>query len=167
MSVWISTPSIAAGDFRNSVVWRSPANGQGFILNQPTELDFVQLTQQIGESVAAGAVSVYCGGPVNPHSIYCLHDTHWRSSSTTVHEDIAVSSDAQMIQRTCGGDVPSVYQYFRGSSHWQPGQFEFEQHQGWWMNLDQPVSRVMCIEPNSMYNWCLDQYAQHMYAQYI
>ncbi len=70
---------------------------------------------------------LYWGGPVNPNTVWMLHDREWSiENSLEVDDNWSVTSHTQMFEKMVAGDMPSKFRIFYGHAAWSPGQLEGE-----------------------------------------
>jgi putative transcriptional regulator len=98
---------------------------------------------------------MYWGGPVDPTSIWMLHDSDWHCGSTIkFHKDWAMTSNQEMLRRMADGDVPNYFRLMYGSCSWGRGQLEAElagtgpwSPRTSWLVADSPDPRWLMEEP--------------------
>lgn len=141
----IAPPTIRDSRFAKSVIIiaHEGEGTMGFCLNRPTELDLASLMP--GRDIL-DAPQIYWGGPVNPTTIWMLHDCTWhRHESHSIDLSWSVTSHMRMFDDFSPDRRPQRYRIFSGVSSWAPGQLisELEGEPPWhrdhsWLILRQP-----------------------------
>lgn len=97
---------------------------------------------------------LYWGGPVNPQTIWMLHDADWISGNTiNINEHWSMTSDVSMFHRMAEGHRPKWYRFMFGFAAWAPGQLEgeLEGHKPWRKSHSWLIAR----QPDA--EWIIDQ----------
>ncbi len=125
----IAPPGIPDRRFRNAVIMLTHSTEQGdfgLCVNRQT----THSLQEVTEPLDLGAVpdlSLYWGGPVNPGTIWMLHDTGWSiDQSIEIDSDWSMTSHADMFTAIADGYEPLHYRMFMGFCAWQQGQLARE-----------------------------------------
>lgn len=126
-SLLISPPNIPDTRFNNSVLFLLSDNDSGSLalcLNRPLDISLSDMSKKISVNVN---FPVYWGGPMNPDTIWMLHDSDWSLDSTLdVNDEFALTSDIEMIDAMVEGHCPRYFRLFSGFASWYPGQLEAE-----------------------------------------
>ncbi len=85
-------------------------------------------------------IPVYWGGPVNENKILVLHSKEYKNETTVVFEDLAISSDYNILFDIANNKGPIKKLVVLGVSSWGEGQLEGEMEKEGWalseINLD-------------------------------
>lgn len=125
----IAPPGIPDRRFRNSVIMMTHSNEQGdfgLCVNRLTAHGLQEVTQSLDLGPVPD-LSLYWGGPVNPGTIWMLHDTGWSIDQTVeINQQWAMTSHAEMFTAIADGHEPLHYRMFMGFCAWKPGQLSCE-----------------------------------------
>lgn len=125
----VAHPNVVDPAFARTVVYiyRHTAHDvYGLILNQPTTYEVAQLLQEHTWHYR-GSDRFYRGGNKGPGTVVLLHDNNWHSVNTLqVGNELAISSDAAMLEKIAHGNTPRNWRLFTGVSHWEPSSIQQE-----------------------------------------
>lgn len=171
----IAPPSIRDPRFAKAVIMiaHDGEGTMGFCLNRPTELD---LSAVMRDPSLEPAPQIYWGGPVNPNTIWMLHDATWhRRESHTVDLYWSITSHMQMFDGFDPDRRPERYRIFSGVSSWAPGQLisEIEGEPPWsrdhsWLILHAPdPDWLWNTEPEDLWITATTLCGQQAVAQWL
>lgn len=97
-------------------------------LNKPTGYQVKDILQSIDlEPGFEFNVPLYWGGPINPSSVWMLHDTSWENPYTmSINDNWCMTSHLSMFEQLNGGDLPNLFRIMVGFAGWAPNQLEKE-----------------------------------------
>ena len=156
-SLLIAPPTFPEGCFSETVhlVTHHTTGGTfALCLNQPTDLTLQDVLVDL--NIAADVnFPMYWGGPVDPTSVWMLHDAEWECGSTIqFHKDWAMTSNKEMLYMMAEGNLPRYFRLMYGFCSWGRGQLEAELagHEPWspqtsWLVADNPDPNWLMEEP--------------------
>jgi len=109
---------------------------------------------------------LYWGGPVQPGSIWMLHDSDWRMSNTLeVNHSWSMTSNRDMFANILEGDMPRQFRFMHGFASWAPGQLkrELEGEPPWsstssWLVSEDPGVEWLFDQPEgTMWETCMQK----------
>jgi putative transcriptional regulator len=127
----IAPPNIQDPRFQETVLMVISHNDTGTValcLNGAADISTEDLAElgQLDNTMAMDH-PIHWGGPVARESIWMLHTTEWTSSNTLeISDDVAVSSDLEMLEAVRQGETPYCFRIVNGFASWAPGQLEAE-----------------------------------------
>ena len=128
-SLLIAPPKFPAGCFTETVhLVTHHTNGGTFALcmNQPTNLSLQNILVDL-DIAATINFPMYWGGPVDPSSVWMLHDSEWGCGGTIqFHQEWAMTSNKEMLYMLADGHVPTHFRLMFGFCSWGRGQLEAE-----------------------------------------
>ena len=135
--ILIAVPQLADPNFHRSVVLMVEHNERGALgLALTAELDHpaMRVTEELGLSwPGAPEARLRKGGPVEPQSLWMLHDDGWGFSETTkVIAGVSVSRSREALTRMCAAREQRLL-LLVGYAGWGAGQLEKEIAQGAWL----------------------------------
>lgn len=109
-------------------------------------------------------MTLYWGGPVNPQTIWMLHDADWHTEHTIPINDLwSMTSHVSMFSHIADGDFPRYFRIFSGYAAWNVGQLEMElEGRGPW----RPESSWL-IANDVTPEWALDQDETQLWSQSV
>ncbi|MCB9544993.1 MAG: YqgE/AlgH family protein [Myxococcales bacterium] len=146
--VLIAVPQLGDPNFRRSVVVMLEHDDQGalgLVINQPLPHACADVAQSFGLTWGGAPESrLRRGGPVEPQSLWILHEDRLQFDETSpVAPGIAVSRSREALTGLCeGGERP--VRLVVGYAGWGPGQLEGEMASGSWIQA--PVSPALVFE---------------------
>lgn len=137
----IAMPNLQDPNFFHSVTYICEHNeygAMGIVINQPVNLTFGELAEQIGLTPEDDTISqqqVYCGGPVEMERGFVLHRPrgNWKST-LDVSDEIAVSTSQDIVEAMAQGKGPSDSLVALGYAGWGAGQLEREIGENSWLS---------------------------------
>lgn len=130
-------PQLLDPNFVRGVVLMIEHNEEGalgLVLNHPTEYFCSAVAESFDLDWPAGeSLTLRRGGPVEPQSLWMIHDDAWSFEETMrIAPGIAVSRSREALTRLCEADEERV-RLIVGYAGWGPGQLEEEIAQGAWL----------------------------------
>jgi len=134
-------------------------------LNSDTEFTVNDLRDEINID-ANLPFPLYWGGPVQPGSIWMLHDADWVMDKTIViNENWAMTSSRGMFHHIAAGDIPRQFRFMHGFSSWSPNQLKRELegqppwHSGssWLITEDPGVDYIYEMPEGVMWEACMQR----------
>ena len=135
--VLIAVPHLVDPNFHRTVVLMVEHNAQGalgIVLNVELDHRAQSVVEELGLSWAGlGDTRVRRGGPVEPQSLWMLHDDGWAFPETMrVIPGLSVSRSREALTRMCEAREQRLV-FLVGYAAWGPGQLEREISQGTWL----------------------------------
>jgi putative transcriptional regulator len=135
----IASPGMGDPRFQQTVVLMVRHNqdgAMGIVINRPLgERPLARLLEALGETggSAAGAVTVFGGGPVERQRGFVLHSADYRGSGTLdINGHVALTASVDIFRDIAGGLGPRKSLIAFGYAGWGPGQLEGElAHNAW------------------------------------
>lgn len=125
----IAPPSMLDHRFENTVLLLTHHDDEmslALALNKKSNYRVNEILKPFKISLDSNPV-LYWGGPVNPTTIWMLHDADWQIENTgKLNDDWAVTSHENMFHELQSGNWPSRYRIMCGHCAWAPGQLEGE-----------------------------------------
>ncbi len=129
----VASPSIGDPRFHQSVILmvRHDKDGAfGIMINRPIgEQPLSGLLERFGEkeTIAAGDMRIYFGGPVQPELGFVLHSSDYRRNETTaINSQLAMTSTREILRDIGNSQGPKQVLIAFGYAGWGPGQLEGE-----------------------------------------
>ena len=151
--------------FHKSVLLLSHDNSEGsfaLCLNRPLDR---RVREILDDRLMLNLnMPLYWGGPVNPQTIWMLHDSEWHCEHTiSVNDHWSMTSHLSMFQSIANGDHPDYFRIFSGYAAWSVGQLEMEMEgRGPW----RPESSWL-IARNVSPDWALEQDETDLWSQAV
>ena len=144
--------------FRNTVILMVEHNAggaMGLIVNVPLgAIPVAPLFERLGlappavASGAAGEIAVYYGGPVESERGFLLHSTDVVvDGSILVGEGVAMTAEAEMMDKIGRGEGPELSLFAFGYSGWGPQQLESEFARDAWFTIPFDPALVFAADP--------------------
>lgn len=174
----IAPPAMADLRFRKTAILITHHDEDGSIglcINRPTRHNLQGVCQELDPSMNLN-FPLYWGGPINPNSIWMLHDSLWTCANTVMLNDQwAVSSNERMFHEINEGNVPSFFRFFHGMASWQPSQLDCELNgedpytsASSWLLLEQPQSEELIEMPiENVWEYCLTLCSQQAVSSWL
>jgi putative transcriptional regulator len=154
----VATPELRDPRFTGTVVYVVHHDGtgaMGLVVNRPIkEVPIAQLLKDGGvdASGVTGDVLVHFGGPVRPAAGFVLHSTDYQQDGTlTVGPDIALTTDAEVLQAMGRGKGPRRSLMALGYAGWGSGQLEGEIAAGVWEVVS--ADAALLFDPDATTKW--------------
>lgn len=116
--------------FRNAVMLLTHDTSQGsfaLCLNKPTGRTVNEILEDQKDLMVELKMPLYWGGPVNPQTIWMLHDAGWESEySISINDHWSMTSHASMFDDIANGLHPNYFRVFTGFAAWGVGQLDME-----------------------------------------
>lgn len=167
----IAMPGMADDRFARSVIYicaHSDAGAMGFVINQPQQVGFVEILEQIGvlsgeDSIIvpeyAQNIVVHNGGPVDRNRGFVLHSDDYTSETTMpVSEDICLTATVDVLKAIYHGEGPRQLLMTLGYSGWAAGQLENEILDNGWLVCNATNELLFDQDINTKY----DRLMSHM-----
>jgi len=144
--------------FAESVVYIVKHNNEGtlgLVINQPIAKGSMQDLLKgfgIANDNARGEIILHYGGPVSQFSGFVLHTDDVKLSSTiSVKDGIAMTTDPKIIELIGEGKAPRQYLLMMGYAGWAPGQLEGEILAGAWHTI--PADKALIFDQDVDKKW--------------
>ncbi|MFN3201755.1 MAG: YqgE/AlgH family protein [Bradymonadia bacterium] len=144
--ILIAVPQLTDPNFHRSVVVMIEHNHEGavgLVINQPTQHRNAEITRNLDlHWPGAPDARLLKGGPVEPHSLWILHEDGWCFEETVqVCSGVAVSRSREALHRMCRAEEECMLLVV-GYAGWSPGQLENEIAQGAWITSEASTDLV-------------------------
>ncbi|MEZ4466002.1 MAG: YqgE/AlgH family protein [bacterium] len=144
----MAVPQLGDPNFRRSVVVmleHDEEGSLGLVINQPLPHACAEVAASFGQSWGgAPEARLRRGGPVEPQSLWILHDDrHQFDETSPVAPGIAISRSRDALTGLCEAGEARV-RLVVGYAGWGPGQLEGEMASGSWIQA--PVSAALVFE---------------------
>lgn len=151
--VLIAMPQLEDPNFHRSVVVMIQHDAEGalgLVINHPLPHPCAEIAAGFGLPWHGDPdVQLRRGGPVEPQSLWMLHDDGWAFDETMrVCPGVAVSRSREALTRMCRGEERRI-RLLVGYAGWGPGQLEGEISAGSWLTA--PAT------PAQLFDWPLDE----------
>jgi len=143
-------PQLQDPNFHRSVVLmieHTDEGALGIVLNHLTEFHCSDVSDSFDLEWPAGdSLMLRRGGPVEPQSLWMLHDDGWSFEETMrIAPGVAVSRSREALTRLCEADEDRV-RLMIGYAGWGPGQLEQELAQGTWLTGELGAELIFEVE---------------------
>ena len=164
----IAPPECPDPRFRKTVIMITEHGDQGTMgicLNRATERTVASIVEPTGITLGWDD-AVYWGGPVQPHTVWILHDSGWTTEhSLTVDADWGMTSNIDMFEKMALDQLPQRSRVFSGVVGWQPDQLRAEiqgldpwrQEHSWLILNDPNPEWLLAIDSQELWGHCLQQ----------
>jgi putative transcriptional regulator len=163
----VSPPSMQDTRFVKVVVMitHHSETSLGFCINKNLKHRFCEV---VGNSIAINLVpepEVFWGGPVNPTTVWMIHDNTWNHpSSININKDWNILSHVTMFDGLNDEHKPKDFRIILGCASWAPYQLESELRgePPWtkdhsWLVLKQPdPSLLTSVDPDDLWKVATD-----------
>jgi putative transcriptional regulator len=144
----VSVPEMQDPNFARTVVYmlrHDDSGALGLVINRP--LGEVPLTVLLegkdSDWSKSEKVLILSGGPVNPKLFISLHSRDLMpGSSTVVNEELAYTSEQDVLKAIEADKAPKRYLFALGYSGWAPDQLESELERGDWFVIPGDLSLI-------------------------
>ncbi len=149
----IAVPQLEDPNFLRSVVVmveHTREGALGLVINHELSHECAKVAEGFGLSwPGVPGAKLAKGGPVEPQSLWMLHDDGWCFDETMrVADTIAVSRSREALTRMCEAEEPRL-RMLVGYAGWGPGQLEAEISSGSWI--------VGSTTPALIFDWAPDE----------
>jgi putative transcriptional regulator len=101
-------------------------NAFALCLNTLTSLHVTNVSSGLGIDTKA-KIPLYWGGPIEPTSIWMVHDSEWACKGTTKFNNMwSLSSSSEMIYEIANNNTPKYFRVFCGYCAWNKDQLDRE-----------------------------------------
>jgi putative transcriptional regulator len=125
----IAPPHIPDPRFRKTVLMLTHDHrGGSFALcvNRPTEHSLQDIIGELGIDTNLN-FPLYWGGPVNPTTVWMLHDSGWECEHTVpVNDEWSMTSNVEMFRDLAHGNYPKHFRLMLGYCSWSKNQLQSE-----------------------------------------
>lgn len=138
--ILIAVPQLTDPNFNRAVVVMVEHHEEGalgLVINHPTHHRNAEITRNL-DLIWPGAedARLLRGGPVEPQSLWILHDDGWGFEETVkVGPGVAVSRSREALSRMCSAEEEHMLLVV-GYAGWSPGQLENEISLGSWITSE-------------------------------
>ena len=165
----IAPPRIVDNRFSKSVILLThfkEGASFGICLNKISNHTAADLTPEIDCELPPD-VPLYWGGPVNPQTIWMIHDRQWQLDSTVeINEHWAMTSNISMFHHLSDGDRPEHFILTFGFCAWSKGQLERELKgitpftpESSWLTWKQPEPKIFEVDSSELWRVSCEQSA--------
>ena len=151
----IAMPALKDTNFFHTVTYICEHNddgAMGIVLNRPTDLQLGDLLNQLDIEMtdpAAGAKTIYLGGPVQTDRGFVLHTPEGRWDSTlNVTDRISITTSRDILQSIAKGEGPDKSLVALGYAGWAGGQLEDELSANAWLSGPAEISVIFDLPPD-------------------
>lgn len=110
----------------NLVTHYGKDNAFALCTNVRTSLFVTNITTELGIK-SCDKIPIYWGGPVDPNTIWMVHDSNWSCKGTAqCNEKWSLSSSTDMIYEIANNNRPEYYRIFSGHCAWGKDQLNRE-----------------------------------------
>lgn len=103
-----------------------PNGSFALCVNKPTEHTLQDIIDELGIETNLN-FPLYWGGPVNPGTVWMLHDSAWSIDQTVeVNDEWSMTSNIDMFRHLADGDYPQHFRLMIGYCSWARGQLQAE-----------------------------------------
>jgi len=158
----VAPPTMPDPRFTNTVLLvthHGRLASQALCLNKPSEYTLKDIVGPLDLELDQDP-RLYWGGPVNPNTVWMLHDTDWATEGTVaINNQWSMTSHMQMFNRIAQGSWPQRYRIMFGHSTWSAGQLvqELEGHEPW----DPDASWLVVHDPDP--TWMVTSDTSHLW----
>lgn len=127
----ISPSNIPDNRFNKSVILlmqHTEEGSFGLCINRPTKyvLSDVLEGSDSRQDIFSN-IPLYWGGPVNPQSVWMIHDSDWSiDTSLQISREWSMTSNSEMFTEIALGNLPNRFRFMIGFSAWGSEQLENE-----------------------------------------
>lgn len=166
--VIIAAPDCPDPRFRKTVIMiteHTDRGTMGICLNRVTERRVRDIVEPTG-LVLGWDDSVYWGGPVQPNTVWILHDSDWSTEQTLpVNTEWAMTSNISMFEKMSLDQMPQRYRVVSGVVGWDSDQLRAEiqglgpwRQEHSWLILNRPDPELLlAVNPEELWGHCLQQ----------
>lgn len=136
----------------------TPEGAMGLVINRPSAMT-IRKALSVGGTVNKGDAPVFVGGPVEPNSLFILHNcAALGSTDREIAPGIFLAGSEHSFDAVVKPQEPENTLRFRllsGYSGWGTGQLESELARGDWLILPADASLVLEDDPYGVWEVCL------------
>ncbi len=154
----VATQEMPDPTFGRTVIYMVEHNDKGalgLVLNRPLGIASVaSLYARMGleSEGVTGEVKVHSGGPVEPGTVFILHDDSYQSPETAPLPDgLAVTTHPNILAKIADGSGPVAYLFALGYAGWAPGQLEQEIGNRDWVAVE--LNQEILFDPDDRSKW--------------
>ena len=154
----VATQQMPDPTFGQTVIYMVEHNDKGalgLVLNRPLGTASVaSLYDRMGldSEGVSGEVKVHSGGPVEPGTVFILHEDSYRSDETApLAEGLAITTHPNILAKIADGSGPSAYLFALGYAGWAPGQLEQEIGNQDWVAVE--LNHEILFDPDDQSKW--------------
>ena len=144
----VSPPNLPDPRFDRTVIVLTYNNSRGsfgLCMNRRSEHTVNEILKPL-DIVLDQDQPMYWGGPVNPTTVWMLHDSDWSIDNTVpIDEHWSLTSSTSMFDKISSAGYPKRFRIFFGHSSWGPGQLirELQGEEPWhhehsWLTVKDP-----------------------------
>lgn len=159
----VAPPTMPDPRFTNTVLLitnHGHRASQALCLNKPSEHRLSEIVNPLRLELEHDP-RLYWGGPINPTTVWMLHDPSWTTDGTVViNSEWSMTSHMQMFNKIAQGSWPKRYRIMFGHSTWGPGQLikELEGVEP----FDMEGSWLVVHKPNP--DWLVNSSVEHLWS---
>lgn len=168
--VIIAPPRMQDSRFAKSVILLThfkQGGAFGLCLNKISNHTVADLSPEIDCELPID-IPLYWGGPMNPQTIWMLHDTDWQvDASIQINEYWAMTSHISMFHHLADGDRPRNFIVTFGFCGWSPGQLDRELRgeppfsiESSWLTWIRPDNKLLEVESSELWRISCEQSAR-------
>ena len=164
--------------FAKTVLLVTHNNAQGtfaLCVNRPTKHTLEKLSEELNLDKIL-PFGIDWGGPVNPGSIWMVHDKNWDCGhSLYINEKFNVTSNEAMFHHMADGDCPRQFKLMFGFCSWMPGQLDmelegqhpFNKNSSWLIVNDADPDFIFDTQPDRLWRKSLELAGEQTTANWL
>jgi putative transcriptional regulator len=178
--ILLAPPRMMDHRFHKTVIMLTqerPEATLGLVINRQSNHTVRDVAREVCADLVPDDWPLYWGGPVNPQTIWMLHEPQWHLEGSTIAIDSrwSMTSNLSMFHHLADGDRPERFRVFFGFCSWQPGQLEREisgrepyaPDSSWLIWHDPDSTRLFEVEPANLWAVGCEQISAQAVASWM